>query len=192
VATLPLVPAVVDAVAPVPVIAAGGVADRRGLAAVLALGADAAWIGTRFLLAEEASVHREWRRRLRDACETSTAYTTAFDGGWPDAPHRVLRNSTLAAWERAGRPAAPGRPGEGDLLAQAPDGSNVHRYDATPPMHGTSGNAEALALYAGQGTALVDELLPAAQIVDQLVSGTAKELLQSRGHASGSSSSAFR
>ena len=192
VATLPLVPAVVDAVAPVPVIAAGGVADGRGLAAVLALGADAAWIGTRFLLAEEASVHREWRRRLRDARETSTAYTTAFDGGWPDAPHRVLRNSTLAAWERAGRPAAPGRPGEGDRLAQAPDGRDVHRYDATPPMHGTSGNVEALALYAGQGTALVDELLPAAEIVDQLVSGAAKAFLNPRGHASGSSSSALR
>jgi NAD(P)H-dependent flavin oxidoreductase YrpB (nitropropane dioxygenase family) len=192
VATLPLVPAVIDAVAPVPVIAAGGVADGRGLAAVLALGADAAWIGTRFLLAEEASVHHEWRRRLRDACETSTAYTTAFDGGWPDAPHRVLRNSTLAAWERAGRPGAPRRPGEGDLLAQSPDGSDVHRYDATPPMHGTSGNVEALALYAGQGTALVDDLLPAAEIVDQLVSGVAKAFLHSRVHASGSSSSALR
>ena len=53
VATLPLVPAVVDAVAPVPVIAAGGIGDARGVAAVLALGAQAAWLGTRFLLAEE-------------------------------------------------------------------------------------------------------------------------------------------
>ena len=67
VATLPLVPAVVDAVAPLPVLAAGGVADGRGLAAVLALGADAGWVGTRFLLAHEASVHDEWRRRIRDA-----------------------------------------------------------------------------------------------------------------------------
>ena len=67
VATLALVPAVVDAVAPVPVFAAGGVADGRGLAAVLALGADAGWVGTRFLLAHEASVHDEWRRRIQDA-----------------------------------------------------------------------------------------------------------------------------
>ena len=51
VATLPLVPAVVDAVSPVPVIAAGGIGDARGVAAVLALGAQAAWLGTRFLLA---------------------------------------------------------------------------------------------------------------------------------------------
>src|SRR5215211_8252121 len=99
VATLPLVPAVVDAVAPVPVIAAGGVADGRGLAAVLLLGADAAWVGTRFLMAQEANVHDEWRARIRDASETSTVYGTVFDGGWPDSRHRALRNSTVEAWE---------------------------------------------------------------------------------------------
>ena len=63
VATLPLVPAVVDAVAPVPVIAAGGIGDARGVAAVLALGAQAAWLGTRFLLAEEMPIHEDYRRR---------------------------------------------------------------------------------------------------------------------------------
>ena len=62
VATLPLVPAVVDAVAPVPVIAAGGIGDARGVAAVLALGAQAAWLGTRFLLAEEMPIHEDYRR----------------------------------------------------------------------------------------------------------------------------------
>jgi len=64
VATLPLVPAVVDAVAPVPVIAAGGIGDARGVAAVLALGAQAALLGTRFLLADEMPIHAEYRRRL--------------------------------------------------------------------------------------------------------------------------------
>ena len=70
IATLPLVPAVVDAVAPVPVIAAGGIGDARGVAAVLALGAQAAWVGTRFLLAEEMPIHEEYRRRLIAAAET--------------------------------------------------------------------------------------------------------------------------
>jgi NAD(P)H-dependent flavin oxidoreductase YrpB (nitropropane dioxygenase family) len=176
VATLPLVPAVVDAVKPVPVLAAGGIADGRGLAAVLAFGADAGWVGTRFLLAEEASVHDEWRRRIRAADDTSAAYTTAFDGGWPDAPHRVLRNSTLDAWERAGRPVAPRRPGEGDVLAQAPDGSLVHRYDATSPIGDVTGEVEALALYAGQSAAIVEELCPAAAIVDRLVGDAAATL----------------
>ena len=62
VATLPLVPAVVDAVTPVPVIAAGGIGDARGVAAVLALGAQAAWLGTRFLLAQEMPIHEDYRR----------------------------------------------------------------------------------------------------------------------------------
>ena len=102
---MPLVPAVVDAVAPVPVIAAGGIGDARGVAAVLALGAQAAWLGTRFLLAEEMPVHEEYRRVLEDAAETDAQlYPNLFEVGWPDAPHRVLRNSTAEKWEAAGRP----------------------------------------------------------------------------------------
>jgi nitronate monooxygenase len=182
VATLPLVPAVVDAVAPVSVLAAGGVADGRTLAAALALGADAGWVGTRFLLADEASVHDEWRRRIRDGCETSTSYTTAFDGGWPDAPHRVLRNTTLEAWEQAGRPTAPRRPGEGDVLAHAPDGSALDRYSATPPVHGTTGDIEALALYAGQSTGLVSRRRPAAAIVREIARGAADALAAAQAH----------
>ena len=64
VATLLLVPSVVDAVAPIPVVAAGGVADGRGLAAVLALGAAVAFIGTRFLASEEALAHPHYRQRV--------------------------------------------------------------------------------------------------------------------------------
>ena len=87
VATLPLVPAVVDAVAPVPVIAAGGIGDARGVAAVLALGAQAAWLGTRFLLAQEMPIHEEYRRRVMNAAETDTRwYADLYEVGWPDAP----------------------------------------------------------------------------------------------------------
>jgi NAD(P)H-dependent flavin oxidoreductase YrpB (nitropropane dioxygenase family) len=178
VATLPLVPAVVDAVWPAPVIAAGGVADGRGLAAVLVLGADAAWVGTRFLLAQEANVHDEWRARIRDASETSTVYATVFDGGWPDSPHRALRNSTVAAWERAGRPAAPGRPGEGEVVARAPDAC-LYRYGAEIPVRGATGDVEALAHYAGQSAGIVQDVRPAATIVDELVRGAAEALRSS-------------
>src|SRR6202046_5520983 len=98
VATLPLVPAVVDAVAPVPVIAAGGVGDGPGVAAVLALGAQAAWLGTRFLLAQEMPIHEEYRRRLIDAAETDTQwYADLYEVGWPNAAHRALRNSASDA-----------------------------------------------------------------------------------------------
>ena len=105
VATLPLVPAVVDAVTPVPVIAAGGIGDARGVAAVLALGAQAAWLGTRFLLAEEMPLHEDYRRRLIAAAETDPQwYPNLYDVGWPDSPHRALRNSTADAWQAAGCP----------------------------------------------------------------------------------------
>ena len=111
VATLPLVPAVVDAVAPVPVIAAGGIGDARGVAAVFQLGAQAAWLGTRFLLAAEMPVHDEYRRRLIGAAETDAQwYPDLYEVGWPDAPHRALRNSTADAWEAAGRPPLESRP----------------------------------------------------------------------------------
>ena len=106
VATMPLIPAVVDAVGPVPVFAAGGIADGRGLAAALALGASGAWIGTRFLASNEAAIHPRYRERILQATEDDTVYLEElFDIGWPNAPHRVLRNSTVAAWEAAGRPA---------------------------------------------------------------------------------------
>src|SRR5215212_4856350 len=156
--------------------AAGGVADGRGLAAVLVLGADAAWVGTRFLLAQEANVHDEWRARIRDASETSTVYATVFDGGWPDSPHRALRNSTVEAWERAGRPAAPGRPGEGEVVARAPDGTCLYRYGAEIPVRRATGDVEALAHYAGQSAAIVQDVRPAATIVDELVRGAAEAL----------------
>jgi nitronate monooxygenase len=176
VTTLALVPAVVDAVRPVPVLAAGGIADGRGLAAVLALGADAAWVGTRFLLAQEAHVHPEWRRGIEAASETGTVYTTLFDRGWPDAPHRVLRNSTVRVWERAGRPNAPGRPGEHDVVGHAPDGRALARYAADAAVAGTTGDIEALALYAGQGAGVARHVLPADEIVAELTRDAARAL----------------
>jgi NAD(P)H-dependent flavin oxidoreductase YrpB (nitropropane dioxygenase family) len=118
VATMPLIPAVVDAVGPVPVIAAGGIADGRGLAAAMALGASGAWIGTRFLASNEAVIHPHYRERIFRATENDTVYLEElFDIGWPKAPHRVLRNSTVAAWEAAGRPVTGQRPGEGQVVA---------------------------------------------------------------------------
>jgi NAD(P)H-dependent flavin oxidoreductase YrpB (nitropropane dioxygenase family) len=172
VATLPLVPAVVDAVAPVPVIAAGGIGDARGVAAVFALGAQAAWVGTRFLLAREMPIHEEYRRRLIDAVETDAQwYADLYDVGWPGASHRALRNSTSEAWEAAGRPPSGSRPGEGDVIAHFPSGEEILRYEPGAPLVGTTGDIEALSLWAGQSVGLVRESQSAADIVAELVSG---------------------
>jgi nitronate monooxygenase len=169
VATLPLVPAVVDAVAPVPVIAAGGIGDARGVAAVLALGAQAAWLGTRFLLATEAPVHEDYRRRLIDAVETDAEwYADLFEIGWPDAPHRAIRNSTADAWEGAGRPAPGSRPGEGEEVAHGASGEPIVRSSSALPLEGTTGDVGALSLWAGQSVAFANRPQPAAEIIAEL------------------------
>jgi nitronate monooxygenase len=171
VATLPLVPAVVDAVAPVPVIAAGGIGDARGVAAVLALGAQAAWLGTRFLLAEEMPIHEDYRRALIAAAETDPQwYPNLYDVGWPDSPHRALRNSTARAWDAAGRPPDSQRLGAGDVIAHFADGEAIVRYEPAPPMTGTTGDIEALSMWAGQSVALAGKSQSAAEIVTELTS----------------------
>lgn len=169
VSTLALVPRVVDAVAPVPVVAAGGIADGRGLAAVLALGAVGAWVGTRFLAATEAAIHPDYRRRILAAGEADTFYGTLFDRGWPDAPHRTLRNSTVDLWEQGGRPASGSRPGEDDEPASRPDGSPINRYASSTPTAGMKGDVEPLPHWAGQGVGLVMREESAADIVQGLV-----------------------
>jgi NAD(P)H-dependent flavin oxidoreductase YrpB (nitropropane dioxygenase family) len=169
VATVALVPAVVDSVGGLPVLAAGGIADGRGLAAALALGAAGAWIGTRFLASEEAAIHPAYRQRLLAARETDTVYGTLFDVGWPDAPHRSLRNTTTEGWERAGRPAPGARPREGEAIGRSPFG-DILAYQSHTPRAADEGEIEAMALWAGQGVGLVDRVQPAADIVRTIAS----------------------
>jgi nitronate monooxygenase len=94
-----LVPTVVDAIAPVPVIAAGGVADGRTLLAALCLGAQAVSMGTRFLASEEANADPGYKQRVVSAIAEDTVRTELFDRGWERASHRVLRNELVRAWE---------------------------------------------------------------------------------------------
>jgi NAD(P)H-dependent flavin oxidoreductase YrpB (nitropropane dioxygenase family) len=176
VGTLVLTPAVVDAVPKTPVIAAGGIADGRGLAAVLALGAQAAWVGTRLLLAQECKSHPAYRERLQAARETDTVHTRLFDGGWPDAPLRCLGNETLEAWIAAGRPEPGGRPNEGEVVAHYGNGKPVLRYAIDEPTADMTGNILALVLYAGQGVGLAKEEKPVAEILGEMAAD-ASEIL---------------
>jgi nitronate monooxygenase len=168
-ATTALVPAVADAV-DVPVVAAGGLADGRGLAAALALGADGVWLGTRFVATAEAAVADSYRDRVVAADATDTVRTELFDVGWPDQPHRVLRNSTVDAWEAAGRPPSGERPGEGETVGAYPWGADIVRYGDDLPVAGSTGDLEAMAQYAGQSAELTDEVRPAAEVVADVVS----------------------
>jgi NAD(P)H-dependent flavin oxidoreductase YrpB (nitropropane dioxygenase family) len=98
-----IVPAVVEAVQPVPVIAAGGIANGRGVVAALSLGAQAVSMGTRFLASEEAGVTQTYKDRIVPSKAEDTLYTLLFDVGWPNATHRVLRNKVVTEWAAAGR-----------------------------------------------------------------------------------------
>ena len=170
VGSMALIPAIVDAVGDVPVVAAGGIADGRGLAAALALGASAVWVGTRFLAAAEANVHPDYLAHLLAASENDTAhFDNLFDIGWPDAPHRTLKNSTSQMWEDAGRPEFGQRPGEGDVVASSAKGGDVLRYQSKSPSADLTGSVEAISMWAGQGVSMVKEVQPARDIVRDIV-----------------------
>lgn len=168
VSTMVLVPSIVDAVgASVPVIAAGGIADGRGLAAALMLGAAGVMMGTRFLLAEEANVHPAYAEALGRAAAEEAIYTTLFEEGWPNAPHRVLANSTFREWQAAGSPPKGSRPGEGEPVAWRA-GLPLLRYSDEIPTRSADGAVEQLAMYAGQSVGLVRRREPAAAIVETI------------------------
>jgi nitronate monooxygenase len=116
-------------------------------------------------------VHEDYRARLIVAAETDPRwYPDLYDVGWPDAPHRALRNSTARAWEAAGRPPDGQRPGDGDVIAHFASGGPIVRYAGAAPMAGTTGDIEALSMWAGQGVALARESQSAADIVKELTS----------------------
>jgi NAD(P)H-dependent flavin oxidoreductase YrpB (nitropropane dioxygenase family) len=169
VATMPLVPAVVDAVSPVPVVAAGGIADGRGLAAALALGAAGVWIGTRFLASNEAAIHPRYRERILQANEADTIYLdNLFDIRWPNAPHRTLRNQTVQTWETTGRPASGKRPGEGEVIGTSKSAGPIVRYQSYTPGADAEGDIDAMSLWAGQSVGLVSKMQSAADIVREI------------------------
>jgi NAD(P)H-dependent flavin oxidoreductase YrpB (nitropropane dioxygenase family) len=177
VATMPLVPAVADAVSPTPVVAAGGIADGRGLAAALALGAAGAWIGTRFLASHEAAIHPRYRERLLRANEDDTAHLdNLFDVRWPNAPHRTLRNATVEAWEAAGRPPSGKRPGEGDVIGTSRSIGPILRYQSYTPGPDVEGDIDAMSLWAGQSVGAVSKLQSAAEIVREIANEAAATL----------------
>lgn len=166
-----LLPATVDAVRPLPVIAAGGIGDGRGLAAALSLGAQAVSMGTRFLCSNESQAAPEYKRRVVQARPENTFLTKLFDVGWPDAAHRVLRNEVTDAWQDAGSPPSGERPGEGEIVGTMPvagQGVDIPRYSIFMPMAGFVGDLEQQVLYCGQSCALIDDVKPAADIVHDL------------------------
>ncbi len=160
VATMPLVPQVVDAVgSQVPVVAAGGIFDGRGLAAALALGADGVWIGTRFIATPEARAVPGYKDALIRTAEDGTVVSRAFSG----KTMRVVRNEYTSFFEE--------HPGE---LTAFPAQLGRSMRDGAFHLGGgeeTDGIDPARECYpTGQGVGAVQTLIPAATLVGQIVS----------------------
>jgi nitronate monooxygenase len=182
VTTVALIPEVRDVIGALPMLAAGGIADGRGLAAALALGADGAVFGTRFLASNECAAHAKYKQRIVGARAEETVHTKLFDGGWPDAAHRVLRTKVVEEWERAGCPPSGRRPGEGEQVAML-RGRGVEvplvRYTVNPPSDYVDGDVESLPFYAGQSVNLVREIEPAGEIVRR-IAAEARDVIAGR------------
>ncbi len=135
-------PALLRVAGSVPVLAAGGIASREGINIVLDLGAAGAWIGTRFVATTESLAHDIYKKRLIDAGTDDTVHNHFYSYGWPiGTPYRVIRpnKKSLLKWVAGG--------------ARRVD-NNTH--------------AERISLYAGQGVGLIDNILPAAEVVREL------------------------
>ncbi|MGI9078219.1 MAG: NAD(P)H-dependent flavin oxidoreductase [Gemmatimonadaceae bacterium] len=155
--TLPLVPAVADAVAPTPVVAAGGIADGRGLAAALMLGAHGALIGTRFYASAEALGQNSAKQRIVAARGNETVRTRVFDivrgYAWPDGyTGRALRNRFVERWD-----------GHEDDLARAQETEHA-AYQAAA----REGDYDTAMVWAGEAVDLIKSVEAAAALVARI------------------------
>ncbi len=173
-------PATVKALGSTPVIASGGIGDGRAIARALKAGAQGVSLGTRFVACEEAWVHDHYKRRIVEATAADTDYSEdLFDGGWPDAPHRFLKNGTYKKWVAAGRPPTGQRPGSGEKIGtiRMPWGDiEAHRYDAAMLVPTFDGDPEDFVMWAGLSVDRVNDLKPAGDIVRDLVRETEEAL----------------
>ncbi|TAM61043.1 nitronate monooxygenase [bacterium] len=163
VGTLPLLQIVLDAV-DVPVVAAGGIASGRGLAAVLAAGAVGAWIGTPFLAAAESRTPEQARDRIVASDETQTVLTSVFDRAqgkpWPSQFRgRALRNRFTEQWH-----------GREEELLQAAGALDEFRRAKAERDYGIAN------VYAGQSVGMVSTRTTAREIVERIAAGAEAQL----------------
>jgi nitronate monooxygenase len=154
------------AVVEIPVVVAGGIATAGDVAAAIDAGAAAVRVGTAFVATEESGAHPEYIDAILAARSgAETVMTTAFGGGWPDAPHRVLASALAAAESFNGTVVAEAGPNE----ARQP----VPRFSAAPPGRDAEGRIDAMALYAGTGVGDITKTRRAADLVADLVADLA-------------------
>lgn len=150
VSLMALVPAVVDAVSPIPVVAAGAINDARGVRAALCLGAQGVWCGTAFLVSSECNTNDAYKQKLVEADTDAPQFLTGYSYGWKfGTPHRAILG--CGGW---------------NLLRFM--GGGLRRVDKP-------GLADRISLYAGQGVGLIDRISGVDDVFDTLAAGFVKE-----------------
>ena len=145
-------------------IAAGGIATARGVAAALAAGATGVRVGTAFIATEESDAHPAWQQAIVEAAADEAVVSMAYNVGMSvPGPHRVLRRSIAAAEGLAGDDAGVVRMGRLELP--------VPCFGPMPPTRDSTGAIEAMPFYAGQSAGAVTAIRPAAEVVRALAAG---------------------
>ncbi|MEE8471216.1 MAG: nitronate monooxygenase family protein, partial [Dehalococcoidia bacterium] len=159
IATMPLVPQVVDAVSPIPVLAAGGIGDGRGLVAALALGAIGVWCGTVFIATKESLFEDYLKQRILNGNEDDTVVSRVMSG----KRMRVMKNALVEAWERSGVPTLP-MPLQPIAILPIMDAAfQEQRADIVPTP-------------AGQILGMISEIKSAKQVIEEMAEGAEKVL----------------
>jgi enoyl-[acyl-carrier protein] reductase II len=171
IATNTLVPLIVDAVGDrVPVVAAGGIYDGRGLASALTLGADGIWVGTRFIATPEAHTVDGYKEKLVSMAEDDTIVTRAYTG----KTCRVVRTSYAEEFEAAG---GQPEPFPMQVFRSMEDGANHLGAEGSP--EGLDIDREFMP--AGQGAGGIEDLVPAAELVERFVAEAEEALARAQG-----------
>lgn len=167
-----LLPAICDAVAPLPVIAAGAISDARGVAATMLLGAQGVCVGTRLLSANEANIHPEYADRVIEASLDNVKVTRVFGPEWPDQPMNVIANRAVQRAAVGHEPGPEAGPiGETTLMGQP---YKMPPASAVLATRETSGDFEQMCLAAGQGVSLVRKRQETADIIREMMDGARK------------------
>jgi NAD(P)H-dependent flavin oxidoreductase YrpB (nitropropane dioxygenase family) len=183
--SLALLVQVIQAVQPLMVLAAGGIADGTGVFRALVAGAEGVWVGTRLVASTEAYAHPDYKARLLAAGPGSAVTTTMFGPEYPGRPYRVLRNRVVNQF--AGHEGdIPNPPPPPDVIGKTllfpstfRQPYEMPKFSAIVPTPDTVGDFEEMGLPAGDGAALIDDIRPAAQIIATMM-GQAKALLMAR------------
>ena len=159
ISTMVLVPEVVRAVSPTPVLAAGGIVTGAQVAAAMALGAQGVWCGSVWLTTEEAETDPTVQRKMLAATAADTVRSRSLTG----KPARMLRSAWTDAWDSEAAPAPLPMPLQ--TMLTAPAQQRINRHAGTEG----SGARELATYYVGQGVGLMDRIRPARQVVEQMV-----------------------